>query len=183
METGKKTLQYLKSSGYSNENTRVSYDKSLNHSNGKSLKNSLRFSQFLSSTDQKIQEILDKINFFNKPDIIPTPFNDLDPENFSSSLLAKGKSENTFASTKSSHIDKKNSKNKSGASSRRRLGNRKSGKLSSKSREGRGISGNSHGRGAVTSRSKSRGCDDDHGYYCDTCVRVHGHKWAMVRPS
>lgn len=183
MEAGKKTLQYLKSSGYSNENTRVSYDKSLNQSNGKSLKNSLKFSQFLSSTDQKIQEILEKINFFNKPDIIPSPFNDLDPENFSSSRLAQGKSENEFASTKSSHIDKKNSKNKSGALTRRRLGSKKNASGTSKSREGRGISGNRDGRGAATSRSKSRGCDDDHGYYCDTCVRVHGHKWAMVRPS
>jgi hypothetical protein len=179
METGKKTLEYLKNSGYSDEYTRGSLTKSLQRSELRNPKDFSRFSLLSRSTEQKFQEILEKINFFNKPDIIPYPFTDLDPENFSSRRLAQVKSDDTLISTKSSRTGKSILKKSGRKTSDKAKGT--AAKTSRKGRSGKDKSQGSRERFGASSRSKSRGCDEQ-GYYCDTCVRVHRHEWAMVRP-
>ena len=158
MEYTKKSNDFLKSSDLSKEDTRITFSKSYKTNSLRNLASvSLRESKQSPTFEILFQDILKRMQFFERPDIIPYPFNDLNGDNKPSKLTNRTSEKNL-----------KKRKNSKGNNSNRAKRDKNLGNKGKTSRSG----------------SKNKGFDCDfhshQGIQCDTCVRLHGHKWARI---
>lgn len=168
MDYLKKSNDDLKMSNFSKEDTRMTLSKTYKSNSLRNLASmSLRESKQSYNFEELFQGILKRMRFFERPDIIPYPYNEL------------------YSGDKLSRLAKEADGNGlSGLNSNRK--GKKLVKFSDKNRQSRGRKDKNSSSKAKTSRSTSKNknfdCDfhSHHGIQCDTCVRLHGHKWAII---
>lgn len=165
MDYLKKSNDDLKMSNFSKEDTRMTLSKTYKSNSLRNLASvSLRESKQSANFEELFQDILKRMRFFERPDIIPYPFNDLNSD-YKLSKLAKEVDGNALNGSNSNRKGKKIVK------------------FSDKNRQSRGRKDKSKGKTSrSTSKNKNFDCDyhSHHGLQCDTCVRLHGHKWAII---